>query len=650
LKIGVYVCECGINISATVDVGRVVEEVGRLQDVAVARHYKYMCSNPGQNLIKEDIREYGLDRVVVASCSPRMHEPTFRAALREAGLNEYCLEMVNIREHCSWVHEDREAATKKAIALVMGAVARAAHLQPLEKKEVPVTPTALVIGGGIAGIQAALELADNGFKTYLVERSPSIGGHMAQLEKTFPTLDCAACILTPKMVDVARHPNIELITYAEVEEVDGYIGNFKVKIRKKPRYVDPTKCVGCGMCADACRMRGRIPSEFELGLGKRGAIYIPFPQAVPRVYVIDPEACLYLRYGKCGETPRCAEVCPRGAVNFDDREEVVELEVGAIVVATGFDMYDPSEDEKWGYDGERVITGLEFERLCSASGPTGGKITICGKTPERIVFIQCVGSRERGGREYCSRVCCMYTAKHAHLIKEKIPDAEVFIYYTDVRAFGKGFEEFYNRVKDEGAIYIRRELDDEIRVLRKGEKVIVKCEGHPDMEAALVVLATAIVPREDAARMASVLNISRSGDGFFLEAHPKLRPVETLTDGIFLAGACQGPKDIPDTVAQASGAAEKAAIPLARGKVEVEAVTAVVDEEICSGCRICEGLCPYSALNYDAEKGVMSVNDVLCKGCGTCASACPSGAMSVHHYTAEQILAQIDAMVEAMRQ
>jgi len=1099
MRVGVYVCECGVNISATVDVGAVVNAVKNLPYVVVARHYKYMCSEPGQNLIKEDIREYGLDRVVVASCSPRMHEPTFRAALREAGLNEYCLEMVNIREHCSWVHEDREAATKKAIALVRAGVAKALRLEPLERREISVTPSALVIGGGVAGIQAALDIADRGFKTFLVERTPSIGGHMAQLDKTFPTLDCSACILTPKMVDAARHPNIELITYAEVEEVDGYVGNFRVKVRKKATFVDWEKCTGCGECVQHCPVS--VPNEFNLFMDTRKAIYVPFPQAVPLKYTIDKrgvspctKACpagvnphayvalisagkfreAYLHLidrmpfpGVCGrvcphpceeecnrgkldepvairalkravadwarehadevEIPRrgertgkrvaivgsgpagltcayhlarkghevtvfealpvpggmlavgipdyrlpkdilqeeirhvenlgveiktgvriekledvegydavfvaagahrsrklnipgeeqegvlyaarflrrvnlgeevgirgrvlvigggsaaidsartafrlgadevvicyrrtmsempasheevqqaieegvkfeflispveivvdgkvrgvkfiknrlgevdesgrprpvpipgtefimeadavivsigqmpdtsflkdwgieitnngrvlvdeylqtsrkgvfaggdavrgpatvveaiadgihaaeCIDAFLRGAIpNVERREERVvpleevhirgvvgerrvpipkrpvvrrtgfqevelayseeaaireagrclncsvcsvcrecerhceanaivhsqedthlELEVGAIVVATGFDMYDPSEDEKWGYDGERVITGLEFERLCSASGPTGGKITIGGKTPERIVFIQCVGSRERGGREYCSRVCCMYTAKHAHLIKEKIPDAEVFIYYTDVRAFGKGFEEFYNRVKDEGAIYIRRELDDEIRVLRKGEKVIVKCEGHPDMEAALVVLATAIVPREDAGRMASVLNISRSGDGFFLEAHPKLRPVETLTDGIFLAGVCQGPKDIPDTVAQASGAAARACALLSHRRLELEPLYPEVREELCRGCGTCVEVCPYSAIELvEEEKTVARINEAVCKGCGLCASACLSSAIQPRGFRDDQILAAIKAL------
>ena len=647
MKIGVYICQCGINIAATVDVEKVAEQIGTHPDVAVSRVYKYMCSDPGQELIRKDIKEMKLDRVVVASCSPRMHEPTFRNVLEEAGLNQYCFEMVNIREHCSWVHEDKEKATAKAMELVTGAVARAAFLEPLEKKEVSVIPKALVIGGGIAGIQAALEIAEKGFKTYLVERNPSIGGRMAQLDKTFPTLDCSACILTPKMVDVARHPNIELLTYSEVESVEGYIGNFKVKVKKKPRYVDIEKCVGCGACAEACRLHDRISNEFDMGKGKRSAIYVPFPQAVPLKYTIDPDNCISLRTGKCGDHALCVEACgDREAIDFNQEEEIVEIEVGTIVVATGYDLFDPKKKPEYGYgEYDNVVTGLEFERLVSASGPTEGHIEINGEEPKKVVFIQCVGSRDKEGNEYCSRVCCMYTAKQAHMVRDKIPDAELIIYYTDVRAFGKGFEEFYNRIQGEDITYRRRELDDPIEVKKKGDKVVVKAKGHPDLDADLVVLATGIVPREDSKEFARVLNINRSADGFLLEAHPKLRPLDTFTDGIFLAGCCQSPKDIPDTVSQASGAAVRASEPLAQGKVEVEAISSVIDEDLCSGCRMCEEMCVYSALEFDSENKVMKVNDVMCKGCGSCASACPTGAITMRHFNIKQILAQIGGLV-----
>jgi len=648
VKIGVYVCECGINISHTVNVAEVVEEIGKLPTVEISRYYKYMCSDPGQEMIKKDIRELNLERVIVASCSPRMHEPTFRNVVQETGLNPYCFEMANIREQCSWIHENREEATKKAIETISGSVARAELLDPLEKKEVSVTPTALVVGGGVAGIQAALSIADEGFKVYLVEKEPTIGGRMAQLDKTFPTLDCSACILTPKMVDAARHPNIELMTYSEVVEISGYIGNFKVKVKKKARYVDEEKCIGCAICAENCRLRGTIPNEFDKGLGKRSAIYVSFPQSVPLIYTIDPEKCLMLTRGKCGKSPSCVDACDRNAIDFNQKDEEIELDIGTIVVATGFDLFDLSLKPEYGYgELKSVITGLEFERCVSASGPTGGKIQINGNEPRKITLVQCVGSRDRegNGNEHCSRVCCMYTAKHAHLIKEKIPDADITIYYTDIRAFGKGFEEFYNRVKAEGVTYRRRELDDPIEVIEKDGRTYVKAKGYPDNHADLVILAAGIIPKKDSKELSRILNIQHSGDGFYLEAHPKLRPVDTMTDGIFLAGCCQSPKDIPDSVAQANGAAAKASIPLAKGKVEVEPATASVYEDLCSGCRTCENVCPYSALEYDEVRGVMRSNEVLCKGCGSCTAACPSGAIYARHFKDEQMLAQIDAIL-----
>ncbi len=475
------------------------------------------------------------------------------------------------------------------------------------------------------------------------------------------------------MVEVERHKNVQLFSYSEVKEVKGYIGNYEVKIRKKPRYVDEHKCTGCGECANACLLRGRVPNEFDAGLGKRGAIYVPFPQAVPLAYTVDAEHCIYITKGKCGKYPACKEVCPADAIDFEQHEEETEIEVGTIVVATGYELLDPAERPAYGYKYDEVLTGLEFERLSVASGPTGGRIIINGKEPKEVVFISCVGSREREGitnyelritnsnldhqtpnlkpqtskrNEYCSRVCCMYIAKQAHLVRDKIPDARVRIIYNDMRAYGKGFEEFYNRVKKEGVEYIRKELEDEVEVIKQSEeddKVIVRTvSGRIEIEADLVVLANAIVPGKDAGELAKILKISRSGDGFFLEAHPKLRPLDTFTDGIFIAGCCQSPKDIPDSVAQAVGAAIRASIPLMRGEVEVEPLVASVNENICVGCGICEAICPFDALSLDA--GVMRVNEVVCKGCGSCGSACPSGAISMRHFKDEQIYAQIEAM------
>ena len=1212
MKIGVYVCECGINIASTVDVEKVAERAKSLPNVSVSRFYKYMCSDPGQDLIRKDIKEMKLDRVVVASCSPRMHEPTFRAVLEQSGLNPYCLEMINIREQCSWVHKDREMATEKSFDLVKSAVLRASLLKPLDKKAVDVTPSALVIGGGIAGIQTALDIGDMGFKTYLVERTPSIGGRMAQLDKTFPTLDCSACILTPKMVDVSRHPNVELLTYSEVVGIDGYVGNFNVKIEKKPRYIDVEKCTGCGECFNTCPVE--IPNEFDMGKGTRHAIYMPFPQAVPLKSTIDkrgkhpcrdacpagvgapgyvtligrgkfyealrvikerlpfpsvcgrichrpcenvctrkdvddpieiahlkrfvgdlelnipamqippietraekvaiigggpagltcahdlalkgyhttvfeaapvlggmmrfgiPEfrlpkeiiereisdilalgvkvqlntmlgrdftipglfhrgfksvflavgaqngkkinvpgedlegvfqaidflkelnlgkiittpiakiddnlcigcgkcadACYYgiiklvedeldptkkypeihkkylckgcgkcasvcpskaiklsgfkelapkigkkamiigggnaaldaarsairlgaddvailyrrsreempaepkweideteaegvrlvylvapmkiiddgkgkikaiecvrmelldeldesgrrkikpisnseftlecdsiilaigqevetnvlakdvdleitpysskrvdpasfprngfddiqltkwstihadpvtletnikgvfsggdavwgagtvieavgagkeaavsidryinaedlregreekpeiakpdiegvrkkrkvpMRYmplnerkgnfkevelgyseeeaieearrcldcGGCSECFECVQACEADAIRHDMKPEIVDVNVGAIVVATGFDLFDAKEKPEYGYGKyKNVITGLEFERLVSASGPTSGHIEVNGKEPKKVVFIQCVGSRDKETNEYCSRVCCMYTAKQAHLVREKIPDSKLTIYYTDMRAFGKGFEEFYNRVQGEEVTYRRRELDDPIEVVQKEGKTIVKAKNHSDIEADLVVLATGIIPREDSKDLARLLNINQSSDGFLLEAHPKLRPVDTFTDGIFLAGCCQSPKDVPDTVAQASGAASRACNILSKKQLLIEATIANVNEDLCRGCGICVEACPYKAIElkevdrFGQKILVANVNEALCKGCGSCSAACLNGAIGHLGFTDGQILAMIMALGE----
>ena len=659
LRIGVYICECGINISSVVDVEEVSQYAATLPDVATSRVYKYMCSDPGQNLIKNDVADMGLNRVIVASCSPRMHEPTFRAAVADAGLNEYLFEMTNIREHCSWVHAKQPIeATIKAKYLIRMAIAKARLLEPLEKTSVPVEPRALVIGGGIAGIQSALSLANNGFDVTMVERTPSIGGRMSQLDKTFPTLDCSACILTPKMVDVARHPKIDLKTYAEVTKVSGYIGNFTVNITQHPRYIDIDKCVGCGDCADACRLSGRIPNEFNLEMDKRAVPYIPFPQAVPLKYTIDGKKCLMVTRGKCGDHPLCVEACAADAIDFEQKTEESELKIGTIIIATGFDMFDPSTKPEYGYGKyPNVITGFEFERLVSSSGPTGGHIEINSQEPKKVVFIQCVGSRDtdEGGNAYCSRVCCMYTAKHAHLIHEKIPGADVTILNTDVRAFGKGFEEFYNRVKDEGATYIHRELKDSIEVTAKNpddenSTLIVKSGDRPPLEADMVVLASAIVARHDAKEsIGQLLKISTGADHFFLEAHPKLRPVDTITSGIFLAGCCQSPKDIPDTVAQAAGAAKRAAIPLAQGKVNLEPLKSFVIDKFCDGCAYCIDPCPYSALtlieymkNGDIKKTV-EVTEALCQGCGVCQATCPKQGIEVKGFKLSQLGAMVDA-------
>jgi len=649
-RIGVYVCHCGSNIAGTVNTKEVAEFARGLPSVVMAKDYIYMCSDPGQNMIKEDIEQLGLNRVVVASCSPTLHEHTFRQACQDAGLNPYLFGMANIREHCSWVTEDPKLANEKAKALVSAAVRRVFYQEPLEVREVPFTPSVLVVGGGIAGIQAALEIANSGHKVYLVERTPSIGGHMAQFDKTFPTLDCASCIFTPLLSAVGQHPNIELMTYSEVEEVSGYIGNFKAKIRKRARYVDEDKCTGCGVCMEKCPWKA--VSEFDEGLTQRKAIYIPFAQAVPNVPVIDTEHCAYFLKGTCRA---CEKFCEAEAIDFEQQDKEAEVEVGAIIIATGYDAFDPSVITPYGYGRyNNVLTALQFERMCNASGPTAGKILLKdGSEPKSVAIIHCVGSRDTNYHKYCSRVCCMYSLKYSHLIKEKIEEADVYQFYMDMRCFGKGFEEFYERLSNEGVIFIRgkpTEVTDRAITEEEQGKLVVVAEDSLmsamiRVSVDMVILSTALEARSDAEDVARLFNISRSADGFFLERHPKLDPVATTTDGTFVVGCAQGPKDIPDTVAQASAAAARTLAMISKGEVEIEAATAVIDEELCSGCKICNPLCPFSAISFDEEKEVSQVNEALCKGCGVCVAACPSGAIIGKHFTTGQIMAEIEGVL-----
>jgi len=558
-RVGVYICHCGINIAATVDVKAVTEFAAQLPGVAVAREYTYMCSDPGQALIKTDIRELGLNSVVVASCSPRMHEPTFRAAVAEVGMNPYRFEMANIREQCSWVHPGEAATTLKAMELVASAVAKATHLESLEVRQVSVTPAAVVIGGGIAGLQSALDIAEAGYQVTLVERSDQLGGNVARLHRTFPSLETTTSLLAPLVETVASHPRIQVMMGCEVSDVSGYVGNFQVQVRS------------------------------------------------------------------------------------NQRQETVQVPAGAIIVATGYEVFDARRRPELGYGVyPEVITTLDFERMASA-----GQITVNGKQPSRVVFIQCVGSRDKVvGNAYCSRVCCMVTARQAQFVRQALPQAQVNVFYMDVRAYGKGFEEYYDDVREQGVVYRRGNPSE---IIRSGDKVLVRAEdtllGEPvEVEADLVVLAVGMEPRADTSAVAGLLKLSRTADGFFMEAHPKLRPVDTAMAGVYLAGCCQGPKDIAETVSQARAAASAAMTPLMRGKVTVEAATSFIDPELCAGCGQCATVCSFSALSLHPVRGVMTVNPVLCQGCGACAVACPSGAINVHHFTFDQFMAQLEAL------
>ena len=659
-RIGVFVCHCGTNIAATVDVEKVAQALGKEPGVVISTDYPYMCSQSGQDMIRAAIEEHRLTGVVICSCSPRMHEQTFRKTCAAAGLNPYMLEIANIREQCSWIHKNKDEATEKAVILGRAAIAKVHLNAPLTAGTSPVTKRALVIGGGIAGIQTALDIADAGFEVDIVEKKPTIGGKMTQIDKTFPTLDCAACILTPKMVDAAQNEKIRIYSYSEVEAVKGFVGNFHVTIRKKARYVKEDVCTGCGLCTEKCPQK-KVPNEFNLGLDNRRAIYIPFAQAVPKVATIDPDFCNMLKNGKCGV---CAKVCTAGAIDYKQQDEHIEREYGAIVVATGFDPISLEKFDEFAYSkSPDVVSSLEFERLMNAAGPTGGTLLrpSDGAHPKTIVFVQCVGSRCDGGEKgkpYCSKICCMYTAKHAMLCREKYPDTDVYVFYIDVRTPGKNFDEFYRRAVEEyGVHYIKGMVG---KVVPESGKLKVQASdllGNRQLhiDADMVVLAAAIEPDKSARPLATMLTASMDTNDFFTEAHPKLRPVESPTAGVFLSGACQGPKDIPETVAQAGAAASKVIGLLCKDALSCNPCVAQPDEMMCNGCSNCEKVCPYGAITYiDKEfrgpnrttllRRVAQVNPAVCQGCGACTVACMSGAMDLKGFSNKQIFAEVDAI------
>ena len=658
-RIGVFVCWCGSNIAATVDVEKVSQVLAQEPGVVFSTNYQYMCSQAGQEMIQESIHKYNLTGVVICSCSPRMHEATFRKTCEKAGLNGHMVEIANIREQCSWIHKDKDVGTEKAIILGRAAIAKVHLNAPLTAGTSPVKKRALVIGGGIAGIQTALDIADAGFDVDIVEKQPTIGGKMTQIDKTFPTLDCAACILTPKMVDAAQNEKIHIYSYSEVESVKGFVGNFNVTIKKKARYVDETKCTGCGLCTEKCPQK-KVPNAFNLGLDNRRAIYIPFAQAVPKVATIDADYCSMLKSGKCGV---CSKVCTAGAIDYKQKDELIEQEYGAIVVATGFNPIKLDKYDEFAYSqSPDVVTSLEFERLMNAAGPTGGTLLrpSDGTHPHTIVFVQCVGSRcdDGRGKSYCSKICCMYTAKHAMLCREKYPDTDVYVFYIDVRTPGKNFDEFYRRAVEEyGVHYVKGMVG---KVVPQDGKLKVQASDllggqQLHIDADMVVLAAAIEPDETARPLATKLTASMDTNDFFTEAHPKLRPVESPTAGIFLSGACQGPKDIPETVAQASAAAAKVIGLLCKDSLTCNPCTAQPDELMCNGCSSCEKVCPYGAITYvDKEfrgpnrttliRRVAQVNPAVCQGCGACTVACPSGAMDLKGFSNKQIMAEVDAI------
>lgn len=655
-KIGVYVCHCGSNIAGTVDVEEVARWAGEQlkgRGVVIARDYKFMCSSLGQEMIQKDIKELGLDRVVVAACSPHLHEKTFRVASKDAGLNPYLCELVSIREQVSWVHTDREAATEKSKAIVSGCVERIIYNEPLEPMTVNIHPDAMVVGAGTTGIQAALEMANAGKKVYLIERDSTIGGHMAQLDKTFPTLDCSACILTPRMVDAGNHPNITMLTWSEVVKVEGYLGNYQVTIKKNPRYINTDLCTGCGVCTEKCPKKV-IDDNFEVGLGYRKAVYTAFPQAVPKYPVIDHDNCIFFQKGTC---KACEKFCPTGAIDFNQKEEFITVPVGNIILATGYTTFDARRIPEYGYGRfQNVYTSMEFERLSNSAGPTGGKIVLRdGKTvPKTVAVVHCVGSRDKKYNEYCSAICCMQSLKFAHVVRERT-GAEVYEFYIDMRTPGKSYDEFYNRNLEEGVRFIRGRVSEITNAGLKPEEegqLIVRAEDtlvgkQVRLPVDMVILSTALEPQPDAKDVAKLFGISCSIDGWYIERHVKLDPVTTMTDGILVAGCGVGPKDIPASVAQGSAAAARVINYIEQGQMKLEPYHAEINPDQCSGCRICNNMCPFNAILFHEDTMVSEVNPALCQGCGTCVAACPAGAIAGTGFSDRQILAQIDGLLEA---
>ncbi|MFH1413253.1 MAG: CoB--CoM heterodisulfide reductase iron-sulfur subunit A family protein [Candidatus Omnitrophota bacterium] len=646
-RIGIFICECGPNIKDAMNLEEVLEYTNTLDNVVIAKVSNLLCSQGGKDLLKKDIKENNLDRIVIAACSPKEHEVTFKKVLREAGMNPFLLQIANIREQCAWIIKDRAQAAQKAKAIIKAAVKRVIYHEVLDIKEIDSNSDVLVVGAGISGISAALTLAQKNRRVFLVEQLPSIGGKAVRYEEVFPNLECASCMLEPKFDEVLHHEQIKLFTLSEVQEVLGFYGNFVVKINKKARFVSEA-CIGCQACFEVCPVK--VKNEFNQGLNDRKAIYIAYPGALPNVAVIDSKNCLHMQGKVC---TACKDACPFGAINYEEKDETLELNVGAIVLATGFDMFDLNKVPQYGYGkAQEVYTALEFERLLNSGGPTGGKVLLKnGKPPKSIALVHCVGSRNTKYNEHCSAVCCMYSLKFAHLIKKKLPDSSITEFHHDLCLPGKGYQAFCNSVaKEKGVDFVRMEEPDSVEIKESKGKISISCKSmgkSKKSEFDMVVLAPAIEGAKDSQAVAKIFDISLEKGGFFVEEHGKLAPVSTMSEGIFIAGCAQGPKDIQSCVAQAQAAAGRILSKLIPGeKLTLEPMVAVIDEDLCSGCKICIGLCPYKAITFDEKEKQAKVNDVLCRGCGVCVAACPSSAIKAKHFTDKQITAELQGLLE----
>jgi heterodisulfide reductase subunit A len=641
LKIGLFICDCGKNISGVIDNGKLIDHFKGYPDVHVIGD-QYLCAELGLNKITSEINENKIDRVVIAACSFKLHEFLFRKTIEKAGINRYLISFANIREQNSWVHNDSpEKATTKAIDQINMAIEQVKLLEPLEVQLVDVIPSTLVIGGGIAGIKASLAIADSGYKVYLVEKDLTIGGKMALFDKTFPTLDCSICILGPLMVEVKEHPNIELFTYSKIESIDGYVGSFTVKVEKHPRFVNEETCVGCfNLCRDVC------PIDVEDTFFPRKAIDVAYPQAIPLIPNILEEYCIGCK--------ACAQACDREAIDFDQKSESIEFEVGTIINATGFKTFDPSLLGEFNYQKYLdVITTMQVERLLNSDGPTHGKILrpSNGEIPSRVSFILCVGSRNRAiHHDYCSQVCCNVSIKQAVLLKKDHPETEINIYYNDIRAVGKNCEEFYNRaqevfgirfIKSNISAILKDDLSETGVLLVRGEDVI---DGRIfENKAELVVLAVGIEPAENTDELSQLLNISQGPYGFLLEKHLKIKPSETSVSGIFLAGAIQGPKDIPNSIAHAESAAAKAIALMSKNQFEIDPHIVYFNSNECDLCRLCEDICMFNALKIENDK--LNIINANCTGCGACAAMCHTDALYIPGFTKKQISTQINKIL-----